>query len=255
MAIWKTLSLLAIFVLSVLQLRQEKPIIKWIAVGLCALVFIQGVYEFVYSEQAQEAFEAEVLRDATRIDWKKTEVVFKLINDIEEVPKGSQQVILKIFPMNVNSIGGVSMSEVLKRTSRRGGKTEYVDENDASRLWYSMAEQDGMIYVQKELDKGVEHINFYEHSLERDNFMGTDSFQNMAHVPRVGSKYSSLHDLKNTIIVARMSTGIQGGAYISGAYVNFSTRAGIASYAFQANQIKNNAAAVAPVRYVGIVIR
>ncbi|OMH33544.1 hypothetical protein [Motiliproteus sp. MSK22-1] len=254
MIFWKIVALLAVLALSYISLRQEHRRIKWIGMSLCSLIFIVGAIDVLISSKEQDRFHKEVLRDSTRILWQESEAYFRITNDIDDVSHGKQQVVFKIIPKKLDKVGNILIDEVLTRASNHGYPFTFLEEEDASKLWFALAEPDGSIVVAKESELGIEHVNFYEYELKKDSFMGTGSFQKVAFEPRIGAQYSSLHDLNNTIIIARFVAGIEGNAYLDRVDLNLRTNAGLATLSFPSKQIKNNKTAVSPVRYVGLVL-
>lgn len=249
MAFLKIVALFAVMLLGFLQVRQEKRVVKWLSLGLCALVFIIGTVDVIVSTKAQDQFEAEAYRDATRIAWKDTQADIHIINDFESVSKGAQQVVFKIIPLNLNKVGNIQINSILKKSS----PDNYLDEADAKNLWLALAEPDGGIEVSKENALGIEHISFYENELKK-TWNGADSVQKVEYEPRVGSRYTSLYDLNNTILLARFCAGINGPAFLDRVDLHLRSKAGLSTFSFMSKQVKDNAVVTSPVRYVGIVM-
>ena len=254
MTVLKIISLLAVLSLGFIEFRRESAKIKWAGVTLCISIFAVGVADLLVSDREKKEFEHSVKRDATRIDWGKSKATLRIMNEIDEVLPRSQQVVIKIMPADLTMIGGVALKNILNRTVSYDHTQNYLSESDANSLWNALAEEDGSIRFSEEAKFGVEHITFYEEHLEKAPFQGTISSMRVSYEPRAGSIYGSLHDLNNTILIARFVAGVSGPAILDRVTLDLRTRAGLSTLTFPAKQLKNDSLVTNSVRYVGMVL-
>lgn len=246
MTVFKIISLLAVLILSFIELRRENARIKWIGMALCISIFAIGVTDLLVSEKQRENFENTVKRDATRINWEKTKATLHIMNEVQQVSEGAQQVVVKVVPADLSAVGRIQLSDVLGRAVSYGYPRKYISESDAKSLWNALAKDEAKF--------GIEHIYFHEERLEKDPFQGTRSTMSVSYEPRVDSVYGSLHDLNNTILLARFVAGVSGPALLDRVTLDLRTRAGLSTVTFPAKQLKNDSLVTDSVRYVGVVL-
>lgn len=249
MLIFKIISLFFVFVLSILQFRQETAFIKWASILLCASILLIGIVDLIKTHKEQEYLNSQVLKDASRISWEHASAQILLMNDVADIEKGAQQVIFKVIPSNF-SFGDINGEEILKNIESSAYGYDYIPENMAGKLWHAMAEKDGSIAVKKEKAKGIESIYFNESMINKDPFQGTDVELKIEYIPTAMSKYTSLHDLKGNMIVARIVTKTKVNPYIGWVKLNLRSNAGSLILHFHPKRISLSS----PVRYVGVFL-
>jgi len=250
----KIISLIFVFILSILQFRQERTFVKWGGITLCAAILVIGIADLVSTQKEQQYFSSRVLKDASRILWEKTTAHILLMNNKNNIKKGAQQIVLKIIPTDIELHGNIKPKELLSKLESSAYGYDYIPEELAEKLWNAMAEPDGSIYFEKEKDVGIESVYFSESQIEEDLFQGVDVELRVQHIPTALSKYTSIHDIKGKIIVARIAVKTIDNPYIGWVRVNLETRAGPLILHFPPKQIANGKLISSYVRYVGIFL-
>ena len=253
MLILKIISLIFVFVLSILQFRQERAAIKCGGVLLCATILLIGIVDLVNTHKEQEYLNSQVLKDASRISWEHATAQISLMNDVADIEKSAQQVVFKIIPSDFR-FGDINGEEILKNIESSAYGYDYIPEDIAGKLWHAMAEKDGSIVVKKEKGKGIESIYFNESMINNDTFQGTNVELKIEYIPTAMSKYTSLHDLKGNMIVARIVTKTKTNPYIGWVKLNLRSNAGPLVLHFPPKQIVDGKVLSSPVRYVGVFL-
>lgn len=249
----KIVSLLFVFILSLLQFRQEKTFIKWGGISLCAAILIIGIADLITSQKDQEYLSSQIFKDSSRISWAESTAQMLLMNDMQNIENGSQQIVFKVIPSDFK-FGDIDAKEIIKNVEQSTYGYEYLSEDMAEKLWNAMAEKDGSIIVKKEMEKGIESLYFNESKIRKDLFQGTDVELKIQRVPAANSKYTSLYDLKDKIIVARIVVKTKGSPYIGWVNLNLRSNAGPLVLHFPPKQIVDGKLILSQVRYVGIFL-
>lgn len=255
MLLLKIISLIFVFLLSLLQFRQEKTIIKRGGITLCAIVMVIGIADIIISDKEQDVLKSQILKDSTRITWSDTTFEILLMNEKDEVIDYAQQVLLKIIPADKGKIGKVNVEDILKTVERSDYGYKFISEESAEKLFYALAEDDGSILLKKEEENGIETIYFQKKKIKKDPFQGTIVSFELSYEPSVKSIYTSLYSLKDKILIARIVAKTKQNSFVGWAQLNMRTKAGPLILHFPPKQIVEGKVKTSPVRYVGLYLK
>tara|TARA_R110002072_G_scaffold301462_1_gene481233 strand:+ start:13748 stop:14545 length:798 start_codon:yes stop_codon:yes gene_type:complete len=157
----------------------------------------------IYGDSRDKEFAINALeRIATRINWEDSLLVLDLRTDKSDLETKDFGSTLKILPFNLSNQDNQVVQQAFNQhcTKDEHSGFFYLEENQAKALYNTMAEPAG-IYHNKEKNKGIEPFYYFGDSIIDSSLFDKKVQFNLELGPNSQTRFSSLSELNNTILV------------------------------------------------------
>jgi len=227
---------------------------KWLSL----LLFALSAWNAYEQDKDREFYIGSLEQIGTRVNWRDTDVSVELLNHVETVPIQAVSVQIKLLsPMHLRlppnsslDLGTIQRSCVIDPHWGLG----YMPSLDAQKLFHAFSQPDGSIVLDTEKEAGIEQL-LYSGKETVATPMGTRVGMHLDLGPNTQSKFSSLSDFNDTIIIALIQTGAMKASIVSSLSIELVTAAGGQSIYVPVRLIEpGNSRLLTGSRYVGLCI-